>query len=139
MRTQLLLTVPAMLLVSMCMAGIANALPQLVVDAPDTSIVGQQIEVTVTADGKLIEEATVFFSLGDSQFQRRTDNNGTAAFTPAMAGNLSVIAVKEGYANSKERVTVTVISGEAQPGFEAVFAIAGLLAVAYIVLRRRRR
>ncbi|MBE0516859.1 MAG: PGF-CTERM sorting domain-containing protein [Methanophagales archaeon] len=25
-----------------------------------------------------------------------------------------------------------------QPGFEAVFAIAGLLAVAYIVLRRRR-
>ena len=35
-------------------------------------------------------------------------------------------------------ITVTVEKPEAEPGFEAVFAISGFLAVAYVVIRRKR-
>ncbi|MEA1869874.1 MAG: dockerin type I repeat-containing protein [Euryarchaeota archaeon] len=81
-----------------CMLVLLAPMPalaaDLVVDAPDTVLVGESFVVTVTAERSPVEGATVFFSLGDAQFQRTTNATGMTTFTPTTTGELLITATK---------------------------------------------
>ena len=81
-----------------CMLVLLAPMPalaaDLVIDAPDTVLVGESFVVTVTADGVPVEGATVFFLLGDAQFQCTTDATGMTTFTPTTTGELLILATK---------------------------------------------
>lgn len=84
---------------------------KLYVHAPNVSIVNQLLAVTVTFNtypGPPVDNATVFFLLGGSQFQRTTNINGITTFTPYIMGLLNITALKSGYLQS-DTVTVQVL------------------------------
>ncbi len=67
----------------------------------------------------------------------------TVAITPAFAQTMQPVAInvtKTATANVTKTATAnaTTTAAAGIPGFEAVFALAGLLAVAYLVMRQRR-
>jgi len=63
----------------------------------------------------------------------------TAGVTPAMnVTNVTVTTPAETTAAVAETTAMAAATTKTEPGFEAIFAIAGLLAVAFIVLRQRK-
>jgi len=71
-----------------------------------------------------------------------TVNFTTPAVTPTPTATPEITATETPTAVAVETPTVTVTPSPARkwgiPGFEGIFAVAGLLAVAYLVMRRRR-
>ncbi|MBA7532522.1 hypothetical protein ES705_24748 [subsurface metagenome] len=68
---------------------------------------------------------------------------GGKGVTPTLAPTLTPMATATAAPSLTPTATVTPTPGPTPklwiPGFEAVFAIAGLLAVAYVVLRRKKK
>jgi len=85
--------------------------------------------VTLTIDGRVREIRKVTLAGDASKIV-------TFTVTEAVAGNYTVVV--DGQRGSFT-VTAPVVQDPEVPGFGAVLAIAGLLAVAYLVLRKRRK
>ncbi|MGB2842388.1 MAG: PGF-CTERM sorting domain-containing protein [Halobacteriota archaeon] len=68
---------------------------------------------------------------------------GGKGVTPTLAPTLTPMATATAAPSLTPTATATPTPGPTAkpwiPGFEAVFAIAGLLAVAYVVLRRKKK
>ena len=102
-----------------CMLVLLAPMPalaaDLVVDAPETVLVGESFVLTVTAEGLPVEGATVICSLGRGQFfPVPTNASGMTVFTPTTTGELLITAIKspEHAQGSKTIVVVESIKGD---------------------------
>jgi|GEM_PF-3546428 len=93
--------------------------------------------ITLSVNGVVTVQEEVTLGAGESKtltFEVTKDEPGT--YTIDVNGVSKTFTVKE-EVKPTETATATPTPTPTQPGFEAVFAIVGLLAVAYLVLRQR--
>ncbi|MBC7109663.1 MAG: PGF-CTERM sorting domain-containing protein, partial [Archaeoglobi archaeon] len=93
--------------------------------------------ITLSVNGVVTVQEEVTLGAGESKtltFEVTKDEPGT--YTIDVNGVSKTLTVKE-EVKPTETATATPTPTPTQPGFEAVFAIVGLLAVAYLVLRQR--
>ena len=101
-----------MVLPALAQSGIGQ--PELSVDAPGVAVVNQTVDVLVTSAGVPVSGATVFFSTEkNAQFQRTTDENGIATYTPGDTSRLYVLAHKSGYIGAEVVIEVRETPGVA--------------------------
>jgi len=88
----------------------------LKIELPERLIVGEEIVITITADGSPVEGAEVWFA---GENLSPTDSNGEVRFTPAAAGMFRVTASKENY----DFASISVRVGSSTATVDAVIAL----------------
>ncbi len=83
-----------------------GSIAALMIELPERLVVGEEIVITITADGSPVEGAEVQFA---GENLGLTDSNGEVRITPDAAGMFVVTAIKENYDSAS--IAVWVIDG----------------------------
>ncbi|AKB25849.1 S-layer family duplication domain protein [Methanosarcina sp. MTP4] len=76
---------------------------QLDIDMPDTLVVGEEVEILVTARGVAVGDVELFF---EGESIGRTGDEGSLGYTPDTEGSFTVSAEKGGYVSGSKEVDV---------------------------------
>jgi len=76
---------------------------QLDIEMPDTLLVGEEVEILVTARGVAVGDVELFF---EDEGIGRTGDEGSLRYTPDAEGSFSVSAEKGGYVSGSKEVDV---------------------------------
>ncbi len=76
---------------------------QLDIDMPDTLVVGEEVEILVTARGVAVGDVELFF---EAESIGRTGDEGSLTYTPDTEGSFTVSAEKGGYVSGSKDVDV---------------------------------
>jgi S-layer protein (TIGR01567 family) len=89
----------------------------LKIELPERLVVGEEIVITITADGSPVTGAQVQFA---GENLGLTDSNGEVRFTPDAAGTFTITAIKENYDSAS--IAVRIMSGSTAAA-DAVIAL----------------
>ncbi len=80
-----------------------GSIAALQIELPESLIVGEEIVITITADGSPVEGAEVQFA---GENLGLTDSDGKVRFTSEEAGTFTITAIKENYDSASEEIRI---------------------------------